>query len=85
LLSFKINCLRSLHSSERIDGWHQLIQDAQWTTLVADLLESHYDPAYDRSMFKNYLHIADAKSVVLADITPSGFRAAAIQTIHSIG
>jgi tRNA 2-selenouridine synthase len=85
LLSFKINCLRSLHSTERIDGWHRLIQDAQWTALVADLLESHYDPAYDRSMFKNYLRIAEAKSVVLTDISPSGFRAAAIEAMSCIG
>jgi tRNA 2-selenouridine synthase len=85
LLGFKINCLRALHSNERIDGWHRLIADQQWTALVADLLESHYDPAYDRSMFKNYLHIAAAKSVVLQDITPDGFRAAALEALKELG
>jgi len=77
LLSFKINCLRALHSTERIDGWHQLVADQAWDSLVGELLDAHYDPAYDRSMFRNYLKIGVATRVGLAGVTAADFDAAA--------
>jgi len=77
LLSFKIDCLRALHSTERIDSWHQLVANQAWDSLVAELLDAHYDPAYDRSMFKNYLKIGSARRVALAGIDACGFDDAA--------
>lgn len=32
-----------------VDGWKVLSSDGDWDGLVADLLETHYDPAYRRS------------------------------------
>ncbi len=77
LLSFKIDCLRALHSKERIDVWHRLVATQAWDELVANLLDSHYDPAYDRSMFRNYLQIGAATSVALTSVSEAGFDAAA--------
>ncbi|MFO0114454.1 MAG: tRNA 2-selenouridine(34) synthase MnmH [Betaproteobacteria bacterium] len=77
LLCFKIDCLRALHSNERIATWHSLVDTGDWKTLVAALLESHYDPAYDRSMFRNYRHIGQSSQIELAAVSDDGFRAAA--------
>ncbi len=77
LLSFKIDCLRALHSKERIDTWHGLIGARDWKMLVAELLETHYDPAYERSMFRNYRNIGQATQVELPAASAEGFRAAA--------
>ena len=77
LLAYKINCLSALHSKERIAHWHQLAAAAAWEEFVSELLESHYDPAYDRSMFRNYLNIGSATNVALSQVTTAGFDVAA--------
>ena len=82
LLSFKIDCLRALHSTERIDSWHQLVANKAWDSLVAELLDTHYDPAYDRSMFKNYLKIRGASRVALTGIDARGFDDAAGEALR---
>jgi tRNA 2-selenouridine synthase len=81
LMHFKIDCLSSLHPTERIDSWHRLIDAARWDDLVADLLDSHYDPAYDRSMFKNYQSFARARNITLTATSPEGFQSAALAMI----
>ncbi|MBC7623151.1 MAG: tRNA 2-selenouridine(34) synthase MnmH, partial [Aeromicrobium sp.] len=81
LMHFKIDCLSALHSKETIASWHQRVDAGAWDDLVSDLLDSHYDPAYDRSMFKNYLGIGTARSVSLPTITVEGFLGAALATI----
>jgi hypothetical protein len=40
---------------------------------VRDLLENHYDPAYRRSMFRNYRGAQDAAPIAVDDITRTGF------------
>jgi tRNA 2-selenouridine synthase len=81
LMHFKIDCLSSLHAKQRIDGWHQLVDAGAWEDLVAQLLDSHYDPAYGRSMFKNYVGIGSARYVSLSATSADGFRGAALLTI----
>jgi len=38
------------HGRERTDIWQALIDAKDWQLLAVELLEAHYDPAYDRSM-----------------------------------
>jgi tRNA 2-selenouridine synthase len=37
----------------------------QWEAFVESMLALHYDPAYDRSMKRNYLQVDDAPVVEL--------------------
>jgi len=76
-LAAKLDLLRSLHGAERIDAWKALLQRGDWDGLVADLLESHYDPAYRRSLFRNYRDAQHAAALVVGDISPAGFLALA--------
>jgi tRNA 2-selenouridine synthase len=69
----KLDCLKGLQSNDQIEKWRTLAQDAQWQTFVEDLLINHYDPAYDRSMFRNFTQAANAQSVEAVDISQSGF------------
>src|SRR5204863_3769471 len=69
----KLECLKDLHGAERIDRWKTLVARAEWRDLVLDLLESHYDPAYRRSMFRNYRDAQSAQQVVIEDISRAGF------------
>jgi len=76
-LAAKLDLLRGLHGAERIDAWKAHLADRRWDALVGDLLESHYDPAYRRSLFRNYRDAQDATALAVRDITPAGFAALA--------
>lgn len=60
-LNHKLGFLVELHGKERINRWHEMAEKGEWDTLVAELLEQHYDPAYLRSTLKHYPQFAEAK------------------------
>ncbi len=65
----QLECLRGLHSTETLTRWRELCNRGAWPELVTDLLTLHYDPAYERSMFRNYVTQPEAVAVTLADTT----------------
>ena len=73
----KLELLRSLHGEERIALWKTHLAAGAWEPLVGDLLESHYDPAYRRSLDRNYVDAPTATPLSVADITRAGFLALA--------
>jgi len=73
LLTEKIECLRALHGAEPIERWKSHIGGGDWRALVADLLDNHYDPAYRRSMYRNYRDAASATAIPVSDTTREGF------------
>ncbi|MBL0124967.1 MAG: tRNA 2-selenouridine(34) synthase MnmH [Betaproteobacteria bacterium] len=73
LLFAKLDCLKALHSIDRIDAWKSLAHSARWDEFVADMLVHHYDPAYRRSMFRNYIHAEIATPLPIASISASSF------------
>ena len=76
-LAEKLECLAPLHGSERIAQWKSLLEAGNWDALVRDLLESHYDPAYRKSLFRNYRGAQTATVVEIHDISREGFLALA--------
>ena len=76
-LAAKLDLLRDLHGKERIGQWRSHLEAGRWEPLVSDLLASHYDPAYRRSLARNYRDAATATPVEVRDISPAGFRAIA--------
>lgn len=73
LLFHKLDCLKSLHPITQIDSWKRLAHNAKWDDFVADMLANHYDPAYERSMFTNYVNARDAVALQAIDISSNGF------------
>ena len=73
LLFYKLDCLQALHSASQIEAWKNLANASRWDEFVADMLENHYDPAYERSMFNNYVHARLAASLPTVDISANGF------------
>lgn len=51
----KIERLRSHHGSRQLATWREAIDGGEWETFVAELLATHYDPTYRRSMAQSYL------------------------------
>jgi tRNA 2-selenouridine synthase len=72
-LAAKLDLLRDLHGAERIERWKEHLAAGRWQPLVRDLLESHYDPAYRRSLLRNYREAQGAGGLEVRDITPEGF------------
>jgi len=76
-LAGKLDCLKNLHGADRIAQWKQQLHRGEWQALVSDLLVNHYDPAYRKSLFRNYPGAQDARVVEIADISRGGFLALA--------
>ena len=77
LLFFKLDCLKQLHSTEIIDQWKAYATAGEWDAFVGDMLTRHYDPAYERSMYKNYVHAPIATPIALRSLSAAGFAEAA--------
>ena len=72
-LEAKLELLRDLHGAERITQWKEMLSRGRWQPLVRDLLESHYDPAYRRSLGRNYREAQSGPPVPVEDISAEGF------------
>jgi tRNA 2-selenouridine synthase len=77
LLNTQLDCLAQLHGRARIDGWHALANGGQMAQLVDELLVDHYDPAYLRSIDRNFTRFHEAAQLDLTDIGTADFLAAA--------
>jgi tRNA 2-selenouridine synthase len=72
-LAEKLECLRPLHGAGRIERWKEHLDRGEWEPLVRDLLESHYDPAYRRSLERNYRDAPSATPVAVHGVDRAAF------------
>ena len=77
LLFAQLERLVELHGRRTIDAWRALAEAGRWTEFVLSMLERHYDPAYDRSMERNYRMLPQARRVALAAADEPAIDAAA--------
>ncbi|MBV7534603.1 tRNA 2-selenouridine(34) synthase MnmH [Duganella sp. sic0402] len=77
LLNGQLEHLTQLHGKEKITQWQAMSQAGQMTELVDALLAQHYDPAYLRSIDRNFSRYAQATPLDLPDISEDAFAAAA--------
>jgi len=73
-LRSRLDCLRGHQSNDVLARWMQLIDRGDWPALVADLLERHYDPLYNRSQGRNYVQYPAAPGFDTDDLSPSGLQ-----------
>ncbi len=72
----QLSRLQGLQSNETLDHWTRQIEADDFPALVADLLENHYDPLYQRSQDKNYRY-ADAAVFSADDLSQASIDALA--------
>jgi tRNA 2-selenouridine synthase len=82
-LAARLELLADLHGAQRIEQWQAMLSSGAWQPLVHDLLESHYDPAYRRSLFRNYREAETGPVVEVHDISRAGFLALATDLIRA--
>lgn len=76
-LNQQLECLISLHGHEKIAHWQSMANEGRIENLVAQLLSMHYDPAYLRSIARNFPQYANARKVAIAGISAEAFGNAA--------
>ncbi len=69
--------LAQLHGNDKIKAWHDMANGGLMPELVDQLLQEHYDPAYLRSIDRNFVQFGKADVVELGDIAEADFVAAA--------
>jgi tRNA 2-selenouridine synthase len=77
LLSERLARLSPLHGGKAVEQWSEAASAGDWNRVIAELLDLHYDPAYSRSIGRNFPRIADAVAVAPAAATEDAFRALA--------
>jgi len=78
-LNAQLEFLVQLHGSEKIRRWQDMASAGNMPELVDELLVDHYDPAYLKSIHRNFVQYDKAEAVSLPDISPESFLAAARQ------
>ena len=76
-LNEQLDHLAQLHGRATIDAWQAMALDGRMPELVDDLLVRHYDPAYLRSIDRNFAQYPQAQALELAGIGKDDFLAAA--------
>ena len=74
--------LLKLHGEAVISEWEALADAGRWDELVEILLDKHYDPAYTRSIRRNYTRFDDAQQVHIDGVGFDTFCEAA-KALHS--
>ncbi|QOY92436.1 tRNA 2-selenouridine(34) synthase MnmH [Massilia sp. UMI-21] len=69
--------LAQLHGNEKIKSWRDMANSGAMPELVGQLLQEHYDPAYLRSIDRNFVQFPKAEVLELRDIAEADFVAAA--------
>jgi tRNA 2-selenouridine synthase len=74
--------LTPLHGHTKMREWQLLAQTNDISTLVESLLVEHYDPAYLKSIERNFENYAKGAVVSMPDITAASFEQAAHQIMQ---
>lgn len=82
-LNTQLECLVDLHGKARIARWHLYALSGDMESLVAELLAEHYDPAYNRSIRRNFHQYSQARILELTGIDIDSLRSAARQLTGS--
>lgn len=84
-LANRLDHLKGLQSNQTLEHWHKLIAAGDFPTLVAQLLEHHYDPHYKRSQEKNFAAYTAAKKQQAEDLTEPDIQRLAGQMLAAHG
>jgi tRNA 2-selenouridine synthase len=76
-LGARLESLARLHGHEKINSWKDKVAGANWPEFVTQILRDHYDPAYVKSIARNYPGLDGASYVRLRDGSDIDFERAA--------
>jgi tRNA 2-selenouridine synthase len=77
----QLDCLAPLHGNAVIARWKEMAEALDADALVADLLVSHYDPAYTRAIVRHYPRLSAAPRYRLDGVADIQFEKLARQVL----
>jgi tRNA 2-selenouridine synthase len=83
-LKERLRCLTTRYGHAVIERWLALADSGAWPALVADLLQTHYDPSYLRATSQNYLHYHVAQSLALERLDEAAMERAASELSKAV-
>ena len=78
LFSERLSLLNELKGKAIVNTWQMQLVNGEVEQVVRDLLISHYDPTYAKSVFRNFVQFPKAHAAPLADRHPSSMQALAV-------
>jgi tRNA 2-selenouridine synthase len=82
-LCSRLDALREVRGAQVVSHWQSMARRRQWRDLVSELLVSHYDPIYQRSMTRNFSRLADARPLQVGNGGAPAIELAAQQLLQS--
>ena len=79
----QLDCLSAFHGRQKIEQWKALARDDDWDRVVEQLLVEHYDPAYLKSIDRNFERAASAGVVYIESDAIEDYKAAARTLVRS--
>lgn len=79
----RLEGIKNLHSRETFARWHDLVHAAEWSTLVRELLDQHYDALYRRSQNANYIGFRHPETFFTDDLSANGVTELAARLVQS--
>ncbi len=76
-LNAQLDCLSALHGRQKIAQWKALAREDNWDGVVEQLLIEHYDPAYLKSIDRNFARAASADTLRIDSDSIDDFSVAA--------
>jgi len=80
-LNLRLAPLTSLHGKATIARWQQAALQGDFASLAADLLATHYDPSYSRSIERNFERLPQAPAIAPRTADRAAFAALAREAI----
>ena len=85
LLHQQLERLQGMYSKELLAHWQSLYQAHAWDEFIAELLERHYDPAYNKSIRGHYQNYDEAYHLTLNTLSEEDFHALAKEVLALSG
>lgn len=83
-IKLQLGYLTGLRGSETVAAWQALASRQAWPELVTALLAEHYDPAYHRSLSRNYTPSPADRAFPVEDLSADGLQRLAREIIAAI-
>lgn len=74
LLATSLDRLKGTYANELLAHWHSLCEAQTWDEFITELLAQHYDPAYNKSIRRNYPNYDRAHVLVLNSLNGQDFK-----------
>ncbi len=74
LLVEHLKGLHQFHGEKRLAIWAEQIRAGDFEAMVAELLELHYDPSYQRATSRNYPRLSEARRIAIESLSPDALK-----------